>query len=77
MHSELKLLTKSLSSLLILKCSNVVVRNSAFECDYQQCGLTILDAKGYSMMNNIKSGQLLLVHSNATSDATTEIMQVL
>ena len=45
-----------------------------FECDYQQCGLTILDAKGYSMMNNIKSGQLLLVHSNAsTSDVTTEI----
>ena len=67
------LLTKSLNTLVLCNCSEVVILNSTIECHYQQCSLVLLDAKGSCNLTNIKSGQLLLVHRNTTSNVTTEI----
>ena len=75
LYSAWKLLTKSFSSLVIFRCTNFTMQNSVLECDYKQCGLVAFNPMGYSILNNIKSGQLFfLFHSNAsTSDVTTEI----
>jgi len=72
-YTDLKCLTVSLSSLILLKCSNFAVHNCVFECDYQQCGLVLFDIIGYSRLNNIKSGQLLLVQSRTTGNVTIDI----
>ena len=66
-------LTKSHSTLILLDCSAFVIQNSSIECEYKQCELVFFDSMGYSKLNNIKSGQLLLVHSNDTSDVPTDI----
>ena len=73
LYIDLKRLTDSLSSLILLKCSDFAVYNCVFECDYQQCGLVLFDTIGYSRLNNIKSGQLLLVHSSTTGNVTTDV----
>lgn len=44
-----------------------------FECDYNQCGLVILDATGNSNLTNIKSGQLLLIQTNTIRNITTKV----
>ena len=73
-YSGLKHLTKSLSTLCLFNSSDFIIQNSVFECDYQQCGLVVFDAMGNSnLINNIKSGQLLLVHNHTTSDINIEI----
>ena len=72
-YSKFQYFTNSLSSLFLFNCSDIVVQNSVFECNYQQCGLVVFDAMGNSNINNIKSGQLLLVHNHTTSNVTTEI----
>ena len=66
-------LTKSQGTLLLLRCSNVVIQSSVFECDHKQCGLVIWNATGDSHLTNIKSGQLLLFHSHTPRNITTEI----
>jgi len=72
LYSAWKHLTKSFSTLVIFRCTN----NSVLSVIYKQCGLVLMfNPMGYSVLNNIKFGQLfLLFHSNAsTSDVTTEI----
>jgi len=72
-NSGVNHLTKSLPTVLLSNCSDIVIQNSVFECNYQQCSLVVIDAMGSSNINNIESGQLLLVHNQTTSNIITEI----
>jgi len=73
LYSELKHWTTSPSAVILLRCSDVVIQNCTFGCDHQQFGLAILDPIAYLVASYIKSGQLLLIHSNTTSDVNTKI----
>ena len=66
LYTELKHWTTSPSPLLLHKCSDVAIQNCVFVCDYQQCGLAIIDPIGHLILTSIKSGQLLLIHRNTT-----------
>ena len=66
LYTGLKHWTTSPSPLLFLKCSDVAIQNCVFVCDYQQCGLAIIDPIGHLILTSIKSGQLLLIHRNTT-----------
>jgi len=61
------------SALLLFNCSDFVIQNSVLECNYQQCGLVVIDAMGNSNISKIKSSQLFVLHNHTTSDVTTEI----
>ena len=73
LYLELKHWTTSPSSLLLKRCSDVEMQSCAFRCDHQQCGLAILDPIGYLVARSIWSGQLLLIHSNTTSDVNINV----
>ena len=61
------------SALLLFNCSDFVIQSSAFECNYQQCGLVVIDAMGNSNISKIKSSQLSIIHNHTSSDVTTKI----
>ena len=44
-------------------CSNIVLLDSVFVCQYQQCGLVVANYVGSSYLTNITSSYLLLTHS--------------
>ena len=73
LYSESKHITESPGILFLFKCSDVVIQSSVFECDHKQCGLVISDASGNSTINNVRSGQLLLIQTHTISDVVVEI----
>ena len=44
-------------------CSNIVLLNSVFVCNYQQCGLVVANVVGRSYLTNITSSYLLITHN--------------
>ena len=72
-YSKSKHLTGSLGALFLFKCSDFTIQNSVIECDYKQCGVAIFSAIGNVRLNNIRSGQLLIIQTYTTSDVTVEI----
>jgi len=72
-NSVSKDFTKLFIALILYNCTNFVIQNSVIECDCKQCGLVVIDVKGYSKLNNIKSGQLMLVHNYTTRNTFTQI----
>ena len=50
-------------------CSHIMLLNSMFVCQYQQCGLAVANVVGDSYLTNITSSYLLITHNMTRSNS--------
>jgi len=58
----------------IFDCSNISLLSSMFMCQYQQCGLAVVNAMRNTLVKNSTSSYLLLVYNITRSNGTMEIL---
>ena len=70
--SKVKDLMLPLAALDIFNCSNVILLNSLIVCQYQQCGLEVINVVGDNFLYNITSSYLLIIHNMTRDDSRME-----
>jgi len=71
--SQGKDLLATLDTLVIYNCSNILILDSLFVCQYQQCGIVIANSVGESLLKNITSSYLLITHNMTRSHSSMVI----